>query len=132
MLENKKAPGGVEKPTRAGERSKSCIDCIIPQEPRQVLVSDLLHHGATNAVSARELSRILGWQPREVTRAVEYERRHGTPILACGNGYFLPANDVETDRYLRGLLHREIEIKRTRRAVEATRQQTIFGGVDRG
>ncbi len=93
-------------------------------------VSDLLRHGAANAISCRELCQILpGWRPRDITRKIEAERRAGVPICANGNGYFLPADDAELDAYLRSLGHRLREVQRTQRAIAATRQQRMtFGG----
>ena len=89
------------------------------------LISDLLHCGRDAPTSARELSQLLGWKLRTVTRAIEAERRQGVPILASGDGYFLPGNDSELDDYLGALAHRESEIKRTRAAIAQTRQQTM-------
>lgn len=104
------------------QRRVSCNHNTTMQESRQVRISDYLHHGGGNAIPARELAKLTGWTPREVTRAVEYERRHGVPICANGRGYFLPARDHEVDTYLRSLHHREIEVRRTRQAVAASQQ----------
>lgn len=113
-------------------RFDSCIDYNTAQDFRQDgAVSSLLRHGAENATTARELSQVLGWEVRAVTRQVERERRAGIPICANGAGYFLPGNDVERDRYLACLAHREAEIRRTRAAVAQTRQQRMnLGGGD--
>lgn len=94
-------------------------------------ISDLLRHGSVNATSCRDLVALTGWHPREVTRAIEAERRQGVAIAANGKGYFLPADDYELDRYLNSLLHRENEVKKTRIAVAQTRQQHMdLVGVD--
>ena len=52
-------------------------------------VSDLLLHGAENAVPRRDLMALTGCTDRELRRLIEAERRLGTPILSdCIGGYF--------------------------------------------
>ena len=130
MCDNKKAPTGAGTPARAGNKCRTQYDSITETNTCQIRVSDYLHHGSENPTSRRELEKLLNWRDREVTRAIESERRHGIPIAANGRGYFLPANDFELDDYLRRLVHRENEIKKTRVAVALTRQQTM--DIDRG
>ena len=127
VYSNEKAPtvGTTMEANQGGAMLSCCVSCndnTILQESRQVVISDYLRHGGANAIPARELAKLTGWTPREVTRAVEYERRHGVPICANGRGYFLPAWDHEVDTYLRSLQHREAEVKKTRQAVAATQQ----------
>ena len=130
MNDNKKAPGNVGTPTGAGDKYKILSDSITEISSCQTRVSDYLHRGSEHPTSRRELEKLLNWRDREVTRAIESERRHGIPIAANGKGYFLPANDFELDDYLRRLVHRENEIKKTRVAVAMTRQQSM--DIDRG
>lgn len=130
MYDNKKAPTGAGTPARAGNKCRMQYDSITETNTCQIRVSDYLHHGSENPTSRRELEKLLNWRDREVTRAIESERRHGIPIAANGRGYFLPANDIELDDYLRRLVHRENEIKKTRVAVALTRQQVM--DIDRG
>lgn len=130
MCDNKKAPTGAGTPARAGNKCRTQPDSNTEIKGCQIRVSDFLHHGSENPTSRRELEKLLNWRDREVTRAIESERRHGIPIAANGRGYFLPANDFELDDYLRRLVHRENEIKKTRVAVALTRQQIM--DIDRG
>ena len=130
MCDNKKAPTGAGTPARAGNKCRTQSDSITETKTCQIRVSDYLRHGSENPTSRRELEKLLNWRDREVTRAIESERRHGIPIAANGRGYFLPANDFELDDYLRRLVHRENEIRKTRTAVALTLQQSM--DIDRG
>lgn len=131
MHDYRKAPVGVVKPAGATRESLCISYSTTTKDQCQIRVSDFLHHGSDNATPCRELVTLLGWEDkRAVTKAIETERRHGTPIAANGKGYFLPANDYELDTYLHSLQHREREIRRTRDAVAATRQQALDLGVE--
>ena len=58
------------------------------------MISDLLPVGAENAITARELSDLLGWSVRQVTATVEAERRIGKPICSSNRepcGYYMTA-----------------------------------------
>lgn len=84
------------------------------------MIAEYLERGAENAKSGRELCNILGISPRELSKAVEVERRQGQPICASSNGerpgYYLAANKQEMHIYCRSLWHRAGEIHKTRRA----------------
>lgn len=123
MNNKRKAPTGVVTPTRADGGVQPDDNTCNRQCQR---VSDLLRHGGENPTSCRELTALTGWRPREITRAIEAERRSGVAIAANSRGYFLPADTYELDRYLTSLLHRENEVKKTRLAVAQTRQTTLF------
>ena len=84
----------------------------------QLHIADYLSRGRENAITRRELERITGLAPRDVSLAVERERRSGVPILANGSGYFLPATDDERAACVRSLRHRAREILTTARAIE--------------
>ena len=82
-------------------------------------VSDLLLHGAENAVPRRDLMALTGCTDRELRRLIEAERRLGTPILSdCIGGYFLPGDSAERERCVRSLRRRAGEIMETARAIE--------------
>lgn len=83
------------------------------------MIHEILLEGADNALTGREICRILGITPRDLTQAIERERRQGAPICASTGktpGYFLAANQQEMQRYCNSLLHRAGEIHATRRA----------------
>ena len=83
------------------------------------MIFEYLSEGAENARTGRELCEILNITPRELTQAIERERRAGRPICAATGkkpGYFLAANQEEMQRYCRSLWRRAGEIHKTRRA----------------
>lgn len=83
------------------------------------MVFEVLRHGAENAQTGKELCKMLRIKARDLTQAIEKERRDGQPICAnCGAnpGYFLAANQKEMEVYCNSLLHREGEIQKTRQA----------------
>lgn len=82
-------------------------------------ISSYLYPGAENAVTARELCDLLKLRPRDISAAVERERRAGKPICASTGsnpGYFLAATQEEMRRYCVSLNKRAGEIQKTRRA----------------
>lgn len=90
------------------------------------MIQELLTQGRENARTARELADALGCTPRDITAAIERERRAGAAICAsCGNpqGYYLAANEGELEIYCRRLKSRAIEIFKTRQALIKVLQQ---------
>ena len=83
------------------------------------MISEHLGHGASNAMTARQLSNLLGMERRLLVKAIEKERRQGIPICASTDasnpGYYLAANEAELDAYTRQLWKRAGEIHKTRR-----------------
>lgn len=85
------------------------------------MIKEILLEGAGNALTGKEICRILGINHRELTQAIEKERRAGAPICAsCGTtpGYYLAANQREMRDYCKSLLHRAGEIHKTRNACQ--------------
>lgn len=91
------------------------------------MVSEILGKGITNATPGRQICSLLGITPRELTRAVETERRNGQPICASSDstnpGYYLAETREEMERYCRALWHRAGEIHKTRRACQKALEQ---------
>lgn len=85
-------------------------------------IADFLGTGADEARTARSIANFLGWTCRQVTRAIERERRAGKPICARSNGeaagFYLAADAEELQQYCRRLKRREAEIRKTRRALK--------------
>lgn len=68
-------------------------------------VVDYLLPGQANAIPARQLADMMGIRSTRYLRTlVEHERRNGAVILSSTddlyNGYYLPANQEEVDRYI--------------------------------
>ncbi len=83
------------------------------------MIHELLAEGADNARTGKELCRMLNLTPRDLTAAIERERRQGKPICASNGrnpGYYLAANQREMQQYCESLRHRLKEISETRRA----------------
>lgn len=87
------------------------------------MIHEHLQRGVENAQSATELCALLGMERRELSAAVERERRAHIPICATTRGkrrgYYLAADKEEMRRYCSSLLHRAGEIHKTRRACMA-------------
>lgn len=124
MPSNKKRPGSAATPLRAGDTRAICEATSsnaysnISAPAGQRSIADLLGVGRENAIPRRDLERLTGLAPREVSLAVERERRSGVPILADGSGYYLPASHDERAACVRSLRHRAREILITARSIE--------------
>ena len=74
-------------------------------------ISGLLLHGAENGIHLRDLSQIVGADPRIVRQMIHNERRQGTPILSNSkDGYYLPACEDEKEACVRQMRSRAREI----------------------
>ncbi len=83
------------------------------------MIAEILTEGAANARTGKELCNLLNITVRDLTQAVERERREGHPICASTGskpGYFLAANREEMQLYCNSLYKRAGEIHKTRRA----------------
>lgn len=83
------------------------------------MIYEMLSEGAENARTGKEICKLLDITARDLTIAIERERRQGRPICASTGstpGYFLAANKDEMQRYCNSLMHRAGEIHKTRRA----------------
>lgn len=87
------------------------------------MIYEILAEGAENAKTGKEICNLLGLTVREMTLAIEKERRAGYPICANTHGirgYFLAANQYEMQTYCKSLLHRAGEIHKTHSACMKT------------
>lgn len=84
------------------------------------MIYEYLSTGERNAKTARELCDLLHLEKRELTAAIERERRQGSPICAsCDRtnpGYYLASSKEEMQRYCNSLARRAKEINRTKKA----------------
>lgn len=133
-----------EKPVHGGNRERAAetaalrgatfsnADFIIKTGDRQGLLA-LLLPGERNAIAARELAKITGRRPREITREIEALRLGGKPICASVKGYFCAENVAELSRYVKSFSRRLRHIQATKAALddalsEATGQVSIWDG----
>ena len=98
------------------------------------MIYELLHEGEANAITGRELCELLNINMRQLTLAIESERRAGQPICAATGktpGYYLAATREEMERYGMALHHRAGEIYKTRRAcLKAAKNLPTGGGAN--
>ena len=83
------------------------------------MVFEHLATGRDNAVKAKDLAEQLGCSTREITKAVQTERRQGYPICVShdgkSGGYYLASTTQELESTCNRLRHRAGEIYATRK-----------------
>ena len=68
---------------------------------KPLCITDYLSVGEQNAIKAKSLAKILGWNERDVTVAVNALRKNGEFICSCSNGFYLPADDTDIENFVR-------------------------------
>lgn len=96
------------------------------------MIHELLGEGERSARTGKELAKLLGVQPRDISQAVERERRQGKPICAtcdkANPGYYLAEYREDMQHYCDRLHHRAGEIYKTRAACLATMDNLPYKG----
>lgn len=123
LCEKENAPAGAGTPTEARnedfEVNHSAFDSIMDSR-KTLQIFELLHVGAENALTLRELVQLIGEDERSLRRRIQAERKAGKLILSdCLHGYFLPASEQEARRFIRSMSGRAAEIAAVSRAAEA-------------
>lgn len=93
------------------------------------MVYEILFTGEEHAQTGRELSARLGIPIRNLTAAIERERRQGKPICANtrGNyGYYIPPDREAMQAYCKALKRREAELAKTRKACALSIEKLPF------
>lgn len=86
-----------------------------------IIVSDFLLTGKENSTTAAELALMLNVNKRDITQAIENERRRGKPICAThSGGYYMAADKAEMKEYCDGLQRHISEICKTKNACRKT------------
>lgn len=112
-------PDGGEQTRLDGFDELPVNDSITAFLPAQGSIAFLLPRGRAGALTTRELARITGRQPREITRAICFERRAGAPILSDPAAGFWLASDADELRRCAATLHRRAgQIHQTACALE--------------
>ena len=74
-------------------------------------IASLLMEGRENGLHLKDLSQMLGVDPRIVRQMIHQERRQGIPILSNSkDGYYLPGNEYEKADCVRKMRGRAREI----------------------
>lgn len=90
------------------------------------MVYEILLVGEEHAQTGRELCSILKITARELTAAIERERKNGKPICAntsLNPGYYIAPDKEAMENYCKSLKRRERAIATTRRACSKTIEQ---------
>lgn len=123
MLCEKIAPAGAGTPTRARNEDfavNHSVSHFITDDGKTLQIFELLHVGAENALTLRELVQLTGEDERSIRRRIQAERKAGKLILSDNqNGYFLPENPANVQRFARSMSRRAAEIAGIARAAEA-------------
>ena len=136
MRDKEKAPAGVPAPTGAAGKGLSTgfpYSDSNTHRKGNPLISDLLHAGAENALTLRELVQLTGEDERSIRRRIQQERKAGKLIMAdCQSGYFLPVDAGDVRRFIGSMSRRAKEIAAVSRAAEdallkMTGEETLEG-----
>ncbi len=76
-------------------------------------LTDYLSVGEQNAVTAKDLARLLNLNERDITITINALRKQGT--LICSNtqsGFWLPADDRDVEQFVRGMNGRIADMQR--------------------
>lgn len=123
LCEKEKAPAGAATPTRARNEDfavNHSVSHFITDDGKTLQIFELLHVGAENALTLRELVQLTGEDERSIRRRIQAERKAGKLILSDNqNGYFLPENPADVQRFARSMSRRAAEIAGIARAAEA-------------
>lgn len=84
----------------------------------KVNLVDLLSEGEENAITTRELCKLLGWNSREITLYINALRRSGKVICSSDKGYFLPSCLHDVERFYRHMTSRQKEIEKAKQSAK--------------
>ncbi len=75
-------------------------------------LADYLSVGEENAITAKTLAKLLGWNERDVTITVNALRKRGKIICSSGNGFWLPADDRDIENFVRQMQSRIVDMQK--------------------
>lgn len=85
---------------------------------KQLNLMDFLSTGEDNAITARELSRLLKMSLRDVTVTVNALRKSGEIICSSGEGFYLPADDTDVKNFVRNMESRIADMRRATKSAK--------------
>ena len=122
MPEKENAPAGAGTPTGARNEDFAVnhSDFNSNTDGRKTpQIFALLHTGAENGTTLRELVAATGLNERVVRLKIQQERKDGKLILSNNrDGYFLPETPEDVQRFARSMSRRAAEIAGVARAAE--------------
>ena len=98
------------------------------KQNKPLILTDYLSVGEQNAITAKDLARLLGWNERDVTITVNALRKQGE--LICSNTqsvFWLPADDEDIKSFVRQMNGR---IKDMQKAMKPAVEYLKNGGGD--
>lgn len=123
MPEKENAPVGAGTPARArkDDFAVNHSDLNSNTDGRKTpQIFALLHTGAENGTTLRELVAATGLNERVVRLKIQQERKAGKLILSNNrDGYFLPERPEDVQRFVRSMSRRAAEIAGVARAAES-------------
>ena len=123
LCEKERAPANVAASARAagdGLTAEFPTTDYSASSQKVLSISDLLHTGAENGTTLRELVATTGLNERVVRLKIQQERKAGKLILSNSrDGYFLPASPRDVQRFARSMSRRAAEIASIARAAES-------------
>ena len=95
---------------------------------KPLILTDYLSVGKQNAITAKDLARLLGWNERDVTITINALRKQGELICSSTqSGFWLPADDRDIEQFVRGMQGR---IKDMQKAMKPAIEYLKYGGGD--
>ena len=94
---------------------------------KPLILTDYLSVREENAITTKELSRLLGWCERDITIQINALRKKGEFICSGANGFWLPADDRDIEQFVRQMQGR---IKDMQRAMKPAIEYLKNGGGD--
>ena len=77
---------------------------------KPLILTDYLSVGAQNAITAKDLARLLGWNERDVTITINALRKQGELICSSTqSGFWLPADDRDVEQDMQRAMKPAIE-----------------------
>ena len=82
------------------------------KQNKPLVLTDYLSVGEENAITTKELSRLLGWCERDITIQINALRKKGEFICSGANGFWLPADDRDIEQFVRGMQSRITDMQK--------------------
>ena len=83
------------------------------KQNKPLILTDYLSVGEQNAITAKDLARLLGWNERDVTITVNALRKQGELICSSTqSGFWLPADDEDIKGFVRQMRSRIVDMEK--------------------
>ncbi len=81
-------------------------------------IIDFLAVGAENAVTGKELAKMLNCHERDITMSINALRKSGVLICSNGSGFFLPKGDEDIKNFIRQMRSRITDMEKALKPAE--------------